>query len=213
MAKHDHITPKLQAFIGEQPLFFVATAAPQGRVNVSPKGMDSLRVLDPHRVVWLNVTGSGNETAAHLLQTPRMTLMWCAFTGAPNILRVYGTARMIQPPDAEWEELSRLFPPLPKARQVFDLQVELVQTSCGMSVPLLDYRGERDDLNRWATKMPGPALRLFRKKFNTRSIDDFPTGLRQAGEAPLSPENTETMPRPSTPSRPRFAFWRKKEKS
>jgi hypothetical protein len=123
-------------FIDRQKMFFVGTAAAESRVNVSPKGMDSLRVLGNNRVVWLNVTGSGNESSAHVQQNPRMTIMFCAFEGLPLILRLYGTARVIHPRDAEWAELYALFPPLPGARQIFDLSVDLVQTSCGQAVPL-----------------------------------------------------------------------------
>ena len=174
------ISDHLRGFIEQQHLFFVGTAAPDGRVNVSPKGMDSLRVLGPNRVAWLNVTGSGNETAAHLLQLPRMTLMFCSFQGAPLILRLYGQARMIQPPDADWMEFSALFPALPGARQVFVLKVDLVQTSCGMAVPLMDFQGDRDDLNGWARKQTEEELDAYRQQKNAHSLDSFPTGLPAA---------------------------------
>lgn len=126
MAKqYAHITPKFAEFIARQKLFFVATAAADGRVNVSPKGLDSLRLLDERRVLWLNVTGSGNETAAHVLENSRMTLMFCAFEGNPLILRLYGRARVIHPRDPEWQTLLDHLPPLPGARQIFDLTVDL----------------------------------------------------------------------------------------
>src|SRR3954469_16538580 len=109
MAKqYDEITDRHRAFIQRQPMFFVATAAGDGRVNVSPKGLDSLRVLGPRRVVWLNGTGSGNETAVHLLETNRMRMMFCSFAREPLILRLYGAARTVQPGDADWSELSGL---------------------------------------------------------------------------------------------------------
>lgn len=171
------ISPVLQAFIETQPMFFVATAAPEGRVNVSPKGLDSLRVLSPNQVAWLNVTGSGNETAAHLLLSPRMTLMFCAFQGPPLILRLYGTARMVQPGDTDWDELSGLFPALPGARQVYVLDIDLVQTSCGMAVPLLDAVAQRGDLNAWAEAKTPEALNEYRATKNTLSIDGYSTGL------------------------------------
>ncbi|WP_337954680.1 pyridoxamine 5'-phosphate oxidase family protein [Sedimenticola selenatireducens] len=139
--QYREIPQKMIDFIRDQKLFFVATAAADGRVNLSPKGMDSLRVLDERRLVWLNVTGSGNETAAHVREFPRMTLMFCAFEGSPMILRLYGTPRVIHPYDTEWETLYPLFKPLSGARQIFDLAVELVQTSCGMGVPFYDYAG------------------------------------------------------------------------
>lgn len=178
MAKQlESISPHLQAFIETQPMYFVATAAPEGRVNLSPKGLDSLRVLSPNRVAWLNVTGSGNETAAHLLQSPRMTLMFCAFQRPPLILRLYGQAIMVQPGDPEWAEASGLFPPLPGARQVYLLEVDLVQTSCGMAVPLLDTVAQRDDLNAWAAAKTPEALHEYRTTKNMRSLDGYPTGL------------------------------------
>ncbi|MFC3831882.1 MULTISPECIES: pyridoxamine 5'-phosphate oxidase family protein [Deinococcus] len=171
------ISDHLKAFIEAQHVYFVGTAAPDGHVNVSPKGMDSLRVLGPNRVAWLNVTGSGNETAAHLRQLPRMTVMFCALEGPPLILRLYGTARTVQPGDREWNDLAALFPPLPGARQVFVLDVDLVQTSCGMAVPLMDFRGDRDDLNVWAAQQTPEQLDDYRQRKNTRSIDGFATGL------------------------------------
>ncbi|PNY80454.1 pyridoxamine 5'-phosphate oxidase family protein [Deinococcus koreensis] len=179
------ISEHLRAFIGQQHLFFVGTAAPDGRVNISPKGMDSLRVLGPKRVAWLNVTGSGNETAAHLLQLPRMTLMFCSFQGAPLILRLYGQTRMIQPPDTEWAQYAPLFPALPGARQIFVLEVELVQTSCGMAVPLMEFQQERDDLNSWARRQTQEELDAYRQRKNARSLDGFPTRLPAPGAAPV----------------------------
>ena len=153
------ISDRLKQFIEAQKIFFVGTAAPDGRVNVSPKGMDSLRILNGNRVVWLNVTGSGNETAAHILESARMTVMFCAFEGKPMILRLFGIARAVHPRDADWQELNDLFEPLPGARQIFDLQVELVQTSCGMAVPFFDYVGEREALNAWADKKGETGIR------------------------------------------------------
>ena len=139
MAKQSaELSERLIEFIAAQRIFFVATAAADGRVNLSPKGMDSLRVLGDKRVIWLNVTGSGNETAAHVAQNPRMTIMFCAFDGDPLILRIYGKARAVHHNDADWNDLFARFDPLPGARQIFDLSVETVQTSCGMAVPNLD---------------------------------------------------------------------------
>ncbi|HBY24676.1 MAG TPA: pyridoxamine 5'-phosphate oxidase, partial [Propionibacteriaceae bacterium] len=140
---YDSVTPELVEFIARQHMFFVATADASGRVNVSPKGLDSFRVLGPNRVAWLNGTGSGNETAAHLAMVNRMTIMMCAFEGKPWILRLYGTARTIQPGDPDWEELLDLFVPFPGARQVFDMTVDSAQTSCGFGVPFYDYVGQR----------------------------------------------------------------------
>src|SRR3954447_9294478 len=134
----DALSERHRAFIGRQPMFFVATAARDGRVNVSPKGLDSFRVLGQNRVAWLNDTGSGNETAAHLLDTDRMTLMFCSFERTPLILRLFGSARTVQPGDDDWPDMLGQFPPLPGSRQVYDVDVDLVMTSCGYGVPLME---------------------------------------------------------------------------
>ena len=176
MAKlYKQISPKLQQFIEDQKIFFVATATADSRINLSPKGMDSLRVIDSNRVAWLNVTGSGNETAAHVQENPRMTLMFTAFEDNPLILRLYGTAKAIHKDDAEWQLLFPLFTPLPGARQIFDLTVDLVQTSCGMAVPLYDYIGEREQLNAWATKKGEEGVETYWKETNHTSLDGKPT--------------------------------------
>jgi hypothetical protein len=175
--RYPEISDKLAQFIRGQKLFFVATAACDGRINLSPKGMDSLRVLDPHRVVWLNVTGSGNETAAHLLENDRMTLMFCAFEGDPLILRLYGHARSLHPRDPAWNGLIGLFPALPGARQIIDMRVDLVQTSCGMGVPFLDFRSERPQLNAWAERKGADGIRQYWERKNRVSLDGKPTRI------------------------------------
>lgn len=171
------MTAEHAAFIGRQKLFFVATATRESRVNISPKGMDSFRVMSENRVVWLNVTGSGNETSAHVQQDPRMTVMFCAFEGEPLILRLYGKARVIHKNDTAWKALFPLFAPLPGARQIFDMSVELVQTSCGMGVPFFSYEGERDALNEWARKKGDEGLGRYWAEKNRLSIDALPTGI------------------------------------
>lgn len=173
------LRPTLRNFIESQKIFFVATAAPDGRVNVSPKGMDSLRVLGPNKVVWLNVTGSGNETAAHLLEHPRMTLMWCAFEGRPNIIRLYGEATAFHPRDDGWDERLALFPTLPGTRNIFELNFDLVQTSCGMAVPYFDYAGDRDDLKVWATNKGSEKLEAYWQEKNQTSLDGKPTAISE----------------------------------
>jgi hypothetical protein len=175
---YDSITDRLRAFIEEQHIFFVGTAARDGRVNVSPKGLDSLRVLGPNRVAWLNLTGSGNETAAHLLDTNRMTLMFCSFDRKPLILRLYGTATEVQPDQVGWAELSAHFPDLPGARQIFDVTVASAQTSCGYAVPRMSFDEERDLLNTWATKKGPEGVAAYHQEKNRVSIDGLPTGLR-----------------------------------
>jgi len=175
--KYSEITDELKAFIEAQKLFFVGTAAAEGRVNVSPKGMDSLRVLDRNRVVWLNLTGSGNETAAHVRELSRMTLMFCAFEGKPLILRLYGTARAIHRHDSDWDTCYSLFIPLPGARQIFDMKVDLVQTSCGMGVPQFDYAGDREQLIDWAVRKGDAGLKQYWEEKNLISLDGKPTNI------------------------------------
>ncbi|MCG6901970.1 MAG: pyridoxamine 5'-phosphate oxidase family protein [Rhodobacter sp.] len=171
------IDNRLQAFIEAQPIFFVGTAAQDGRVNVSPKGMDSLRVLGPNRLVWRNVTGSGNETAGHLLQVNRMTLMWCSFTLKPMILRAYGSARTIHPRDADWNDLNALFPAVEGARQIYDMSVEMAQTSCGYAVPFLDNPRPRDTLAKWTADRGEDGIHSFWADRNQTTIDGLPTGI------------------------------------
>ncbi|MEM6450426.1 MAG: pyridoxamine 5'-phosphate oxidase family protein [Cyanobacteria bacterium P01_D01_bin.105] len=178
MAKqYSQITEKLSTFITQQKIFFVGTAGADGKVNVSPKGMDSLRVLGPNRVSWLSVTGSGNESAAHVLENGRMTLMFCAFEGAPMILRLYGTATVVYPRDEQWADLSAQFPTFPGTRQIFDLSIDLVQTSCGMAVPLYDYAQERDSLNQWADKKGPDGIEAYWTEKNQVSLDGKPTHI------------------------------------
>lgn len=164
-------------FVEEQHLFFVGTAADQGRVNVSPKGMDSLRVLGPNRLVWLNLTGSGNETAAHMRENSRMTVMFCSFSAKPLILRVYGTAEAIHNNDDKWDELTALFPHHPARRQIFDLTIDLVQTSCGFGVPVFDLVEHRNTLAENLKKKEQEGIENYWRKKNTKSIDDKETGI------------------------------------
>lgn len=175
--KYPAMTDEQQEFIGQQAMFFVGTAASDGRVNISPKGLDTLRIITPNRVVWLNLTGSGNETAAHLLENDRMTIMFCAFEGRPVILRLYGSARVCHPRDAEWDGLISLFPALPGARQVIVMDIDLVHTSCGYGVPLYDLVGQRDTLVTWAEKKGDEGIRQYWKDRNEVSLDGKPSGI------------------------------------
>lgn len=175
--KYGRIEPEFTEFIIRQKMFFVATAAAGGRINLSPKGMDSLRVLDERRVIWLNVTGSGNETAAHVAENPRMTLMFCAFEGKPLILRLYGQARAVHPGDPDWQALLDQFPPLPGARQIFDMTVDLVQSSCGMAVPLFEYVEDREALNDWARRKGQAGISQYWQEKNVTSLDGKTTGI------------------------------------
>jgi len=175
----DSIQPAHQAFIEHQKMFFVASAplSGEGHVNLSPKGMDTFRVLSATRVAYLDITGSGNETSAHLLENGRITFMFCAFDGPPNILRLYGAGRTVLPKDAEWEALAELFA-LPLAtRQIIVADIHKVQTSCGFSVPLYEYAGERDHADKWAEKKGSEGLEAYRQEKNRISIDGLPTAL------------------------------------
>ncbi len=171
------INEKQANFIKEQNIFFVGTAASDGRVNISPKGMDSFRVVDSNKIVWLNLTGSGNETAAHLIKNDRMTIMFCAFEGKSLILRLYGNAEIFHPRDASFEELNALFPDIAGKRQIISMKVDLVQESCGFAVPLLDFREERTILNNWATKQGPEGINNYWEEKNTKSIDNFDTKI------------------------------------
>ncbi len=175
--QYTELSAQLIEFIVAQNIFFVGTATANSRVNVSPKGMDSLRVLHQNRVIWLNVTGSGNETSAHVQENPRMTIMFCALEGEPVILRLYGTARVIHQNDREWSELFAHFQPLPGARQIFDLEIDLVQTSCGMGVPYFDYAGDRELLSDWARKNGDEKIKQYWINKNQLSIDQIPTNI------------------------------------
>jgi Pyridoxamine 5'-phosphate oxidase len=173
------LTDNLIAFIQAQPLFFVATAGADGRVNLSPKGMDSLRVIDPHTVAWLNLTGSGNETAVHVRENGRMTLMFCALEGPARILRLYGKATVLHPRDTEWPGAVSPFPTFAGARQVFRLAIECTQVSCGTGVPLMEKKGERDptELLPFYADMPEGGLEAYWARKNRLSIDGRPTGI------------------------------------
>ena len=180
MAKHsDHISKRIQKFISEQKIFFVATATGDSRINLSPKGMDSFRVINEKRVLWLNLTGSGNETAAHLYADGRITVMFCAFEGAPMILRLYGKGKVINPNDENWDESVALFPKLAGTRQIIDIQIDLVQTSCGMSIPYYDFKEERLQLDDWAKGKGQDGIKEYWKDKNEQSIDGIPTKIEE----------------------------------
>ncbi len=175
--RYEELSEKHIGFIAQQKIFFVGTATVDSRVNISPKGMNSFRVLSKRRAVWLNVTGSGNETSAHVQYSPRMTIMFCAFDGSPLILRLYGTAKVTHRGDPEWEALFSVFEPLPGARQIFDLSIDLVQTSCGMAVPCYSYLGDRELLNDWAAKKGENQIRQYWEEKNQISLDGIPTNI------------------------------------
>lgn len=164
-------------FIAQQHMYFVGTAGAEGMVNLSPKGMDSLRVLDSNTVAWLNLTGSGNESAAHVLENGRMTIMFCSFGRQPLIMRLYGLARVVHPRDQQWQDLFSLFPAMPGARQIFVLDVALVQTSCGYAVPHYEFKSDRNTLLNWAEKQNPQGIEDYWQEKNTRSLDGHDTGI------------------------------------
>jgi Pyridoxamine 5'-phosphate oxidase len=169
----------LKAFVEKQPIFFVATADQTGRVNLSPKGMDTLRILDDTRILWLNLSGSGNETAAHVRASGRMTLMFCAFSGDAMILRLYGQAKVFHPRNREWQNLIGTFPEIAGSRQLFDLTIDLVQTSCGTGVPIMEYRRSRaeKEMVPFYEKMGPSGVEDYWRRRNMVTIDGQPTGV------------------------------------
>ena len=173
MAKrYTELSLELEEFIKKQKVFFVGTAANEGRVNISPKGMDSLRVIAPDKIVWLNLTGSGNETAAHLMVNNRMTILFCAFEGKPLILRLYGAAKIYHQQDKEYDKYIGLFPSIAGSRQIIEMNLDLVQTSCGFAVPFMDFNEERTQLKSWAEKKGDEQLKEYRLEKNTISLDN-----------------------------------------
>jgi len=175
--KLDKITSELNEFIQKQKMFFVGTAAEQGRINISPKGMDTFRVLGENKIVWLNLTGSGNETAAHLIKNNRMTILFCAFDGKPQIVRLYGAASIYHSRDNEFQKYLTLFPKSSGSRQIIEMDIDLVQTSCGFAVPFMDYKGERNILNTWAEKQGDDGIEKYWKEKNKYSIDGYDTNI------------------------------------
>lgn len=180
MAKFfEALDEKLIAFIGAQPMFFVASAAADGRVNLSPKGLDTFKVLSPLSCAYLDITGSGNETAAHSKADGRATIMFCSFTRNPLVLRLYGRTRVGQRGGALWRELSGHFNPIPGARQVIALDIESVQTACGFGVPLMSLDRVRTTLSDHWTAKGEQETQAYRNRKNRVSIDGLPTGWNE----------------------------------
>ncbi|MFC0215210.1 pyridoxamine 5'-phosphate oxidase family protein [Paenibacillus chartarius] len=173
------LLPEHEAFIRKQHIFFVGSAplSAEGHVNLSPKGHDVLRILSPNEVAYLDLTGSGNETSAHVAENGRITLMFVAFEGAPMIMRLYGQGRVILPGADEWEELSPKFELLPGARQIVAVRVSEVKTSCGFSVPFYSYEGERETLQKWANGKSEQELERYWREKNAVSMDGVTTPL------------------------------------
>ncbi len=175
--KFEKLSEKHIDFISRQHMFFVGTAGAEGFVNVSPKGMDTFRVIDDTNIAWLNLTGSGNETAAHVLENSRMTIMFCSFDKHPIILRLYGKASVTHPRDRRWDELICLFPEYLGARQIFELNLELVLASCGYAVPYYELKGERSTLTKWADNKGKDGIKEYWNERNMESLNKKPTGI------------------------------------
>lgn len=171
MSKFNCIEKSHREFIENQQIFFVATAPKEGKINLSPKGLDSFYVANENTVYWLNLTGSGNETQSHLAEDNRMTIMFNSFDRNPLILRLYGTARSIKLDDEEFKQHESKFPNHAGARQIIEMKVDLVQTSCGFGVPFMEYKGERDTLNKWAKQKGDEKVRQYWKDKNSISLD------------------------------------------
>ena len=173
---YEGIDSRIEAFITRQRMFFVATAplAASGHVNVSPKGLDTFRILGPRDVAYLDYNGSGAETIAHLRENGRITVMFCAFDGPPNIVRVYGSGEVVEPGDATFDDLRALYPPEPQARSIIRIHVERVSDSCGFGVPRFTLDGDRTQLGDWAERKGPEGLAVYQRDNNARSIDGLP---------------------------------------
>ena len=172
---HTALDDRLINFINAQKIFFTATAPDEGRINLSPKGMDTFSVVNKNHVSYLNLTGSGNETAAHLKINPRITIMFCSFDESPMILRLYGKGEVISPSDSAWPSWIKRFKNYPGARQIITMNIDSVQTSCGFAVPLAESMTERDTLKNWAEKKGEDGIQAYWKDKNQTSLDGHPT--------------------------------------
>lgn len=177
--EYEYITEDHREFIESQRMFFVCTSplSAEGHINLSPKGFDCFRILSPARVGYLDITGSGNETSAHLLENGRITFMFCAFDGPPKILRLYGKGKTVLPGDEEWNALSNQFTILPATRQIIAADIFMVKTSCGFGVPLYKHKGERDHAFKWAEKKGEEGLEEYKKEKNRVSMDGLPAPI------------------------------------
>lgn len=179
---HDVIKPEHKDFIRRQHIFFVATAplSEQGRVNVSPKGLDCFRILNDNRVAYMDLISSGNETSAHTLENGRITIMFCSFEEKPMILRLYGKGFAVLPYSNLWEQYAPQFTIYPSTRQLIVADVDMVQTSCGFGVPLFEFGGERDTHFKWAESKGVEGLSRYVQQNNLQSLDGLPTDIAQS---------------------------------
>ena len=177
--KFDSINKAHREFIEKQKMFVIGSAGADGFINVSPKGMDSLKIIDENTVVWMNHTGSGNETSAHVQENERMTIMFNSFDKTPMILKLYGKVIVIHDKDERWEEMSSHLTEFIGARQFFEMKVELVLTSCGFGVPQYKYIGERNKLQKWAEKKGREGMKLYWSEKNTKTLDGVDTKVME----------------------------------
>ncbi|MBT5876875.1 MAG: pyridoxamine 5'-phosphate oxidase family protein [Candidatus Latescibacteria bacterium] len=172
---YEELSEELIEFMNTQHIYFTATVPNDGRINLSPKGMDTFRCIDSRTVAYLDLTGSGNETSAHLSQNGRMTIMFCSFTRKPLILRLYGQGRVIHPGDSEWPDMVSRFENLPGIRQIIALSIDSLQTSCGYGVPEFDLKEIRPTLIKWAENKGEDGVKSYQRDRNQVSIDGLPT--------------------------------------
>ena len=166
-------------FILHQNIFFVGTAGYDGFVNISPKGMDTFKVIDNENIIWLNLTGSGNETASHILENNRMTIMFCSFDKTPTILRLYGDACVIHHKNNLWSDYISFFPNYSGSRQIFKLNIKLVLKSCGYGVPYYDFKGHRDTLIKWSDSKGDGGIKKYWQEKNRQNLNGKPTGISE----------------------------------
>ena len=173
--QYKKLNKEIKNFIEKQKIYFVSTTTKDGYINLSPKGMNSLKILDDNRVIWLNSTGSTNESSTNIQRDNRMTIMFCSFEEEALIVKLFGKAKVIHKNDKEWKELSELLPSIPGARQIFDINLELVITVCGSAVPFFEYQGEREDLNNYWNNAGDNGLKEYWKKKNQISLNGYET--------------------------------------
>lgn len=177
----DTITPELKEWIGKQKVFFVATAplAADGLINCSPKGLDSFRVLDDHTVAYQDLTGSGVETIAHIKENERIVIMFCAFEGPPNIVRIHGQGNVVEPDDEGFDEVSKLFPERNGVRAYIKVKATRIADSCGYSIPVYDYKHDRDILDKWVERKGEEGVKQYQQEKNLKSLDGL-DGLKSS---------------------------------
>ena len=173
--KYEKLNKEIKNFIEKQKIYFVSTTTKDGYINLSPKGMNSLKILDDNRVIWLNSTGSTNESSTNIQRDNRMTIMFCSFEEEALIVKLFGKAKVIHKNDKEWTELSKLLPEIPGARQIFDIDLELIITVCGSAVPFFEYKAERENLNQYWIKAGNVGLHEYWKKKNQISLNGYET--------------------------------------